>query len=67
MELLAEEIGLEGQENLCSFNFAQIKTLCSHFFRRCYQGVGIWANIIPEALGCADDIFERVFFLGLKR
>ena len=67
VKFLAEEVGLKGQENLRSFDLAQIEPLCSHFFGRCDYGIGIRAHEFAKVLGCADDLFEYIFLLWLER
>ena len=66
MQLLAEEVGLRGQENLCSLDLPQIESLCSHFLRRSHYRAGIWAHEFSKVLGCVDDLFQYVFLLWLK-
>ena len=67
MNLLTEEVRLENQKDLCSFDLTKVKTLCGNFFRCCHHGIGIGAHEVSEVLSCADNFIEYVFLLGLER
>lgn len=67
MELLAEEIGLVGQQYFSSFNLAKIKALCSDLLRRRHYWIDERTHVVTEILSSRDDLIESVFFFGLKR
>lgn len=66
MKLLTEEIGLEAQQNLGSFDLTEVKALRSHLFRVGHDGVDVRPHKVAECFSSADDLIKHIFLFGLE-
>ena len=67
VQLLTEEVGLMGKENLGAFDLAEIEALCRHFLSRDHHGVDERLHEVPERLARGNELLEDGFFFRLER
>lgn len=66
VELLTKEVGFEAQENLCTLDLSEIKTLRGHFFGIRHHRVDIRPHEVSECFRSSNNLLQDFFFLGLK-
>jgi hypothetical protein len=66
MKLLPKIIGLIGEQNFCSLDLAEIKSLHLSFLGSCHDWIAERGYMIAEVLGVVDDLIEYRLLVRLK-
>jgi hypothetical protein len=67
VDLLSEEVRLEGQENLGSFDFAKVEYQSGHFLGGCAGSICEAMKEIAKGRCLVDDALQNFFLFRLER
>ena len=66
MELLSEEVGFVGEQDVGTFDLAEVETLSRDFVGCCHDRIGKGTNEISEVLCLVNNVLNSTFLLGLE-
>ena len=66
MELLSEEVGFVGEQDVGTFDLAEVETLSRDFVGCCHDRIGKGTNEISEVLRLVNNVLNSTFLLGLE-
>ena len=66
MELLSEEVGFVGEQDVGTFDLAEVETLSRDFVGCCHDRIGKGTNEISEVLCLVNNVLNSTFLLWLE-
>ena len=66
MELLSEEVGFIGEQDVSTFDLAEVETLSGDFVRCCHDRIGEGTNEISKVLSLVNNVLNSTLLLRLE-